>query len=96
MPTIAYSTAPGTYKQKIGYQYWVALYNQPTESWTQWRRLDYPQLPLAASPVNGITVIPRRFSYPTSEQNLNGANLTQAATAIGGDNVATKLFWDKF
>lgn len=98
LPTIAYSTAPGTYKQKIGYQYWVALYNQPTESWTQWRRLDYPQLALAASPVNGITVIPRRFTYPASEQSLNGANYATAAAALGttGDNVATKLFWDKF
>jgi hypothetical protein len=98
LPTIAYTTAPGTYKQKIGYQYWVALYNQPTESWTQWRRLDSPQLPLASSPVNGITVIPRRFTYPSSESSLNNANYTTASSALGstGDNVATKLFWDKF
>ncbi|MFD1873394.1 SusD/RagB family nutrient-binding outer membrane lipoprotein [Hymenobacter bucti] len=97
LPTVAYTTAAGTYKQKIGYQYWVALYNQPTESWTQWRRLDYPQLPLAASPLNGITVIPRRFTYPASEQSLNNANYTTASAALGttGDNVATKLFWDK-
>lgn len=98
LPNVAYSTAPGGYKQKIGYQYWVALYNQPTESWTQWRRLDYPQLPLAASPLNGITVIPRRFTYPASEPSLNGTNYAAAAAALGstGDNVATKLFWDKF
>jgi len=93
-PNVAYATAPGTYKQKIGYQYWVALYNQPTESWTQWRRLDYPQLPLATSAI--YPVIPRRFLYPTVEQNLNNANYTTAAAAIGGDDVATKLFWDKF
>ncbi len=98
LPSIAYSTAQGDYKQKIGYQFWVALYNQPTESWTQWRRLDYPQLPLAASPLNGITVIPRRFTYPSSEPNLNPTNYAAAAAALGstGDNVATKLFWDKF
>jgi hypothetical protein len=95
-PAVAYTTAPGTYKQKIGYQYWVALYNQPTESWTQWRRLDYPQLPIASNAI--YPVIPRRFLYPTVEQNLNGANYTEAAAALGstGDNVATKLFWDKF
>lgn len=95
-PTIAYTTAPGTYKQKIGYQYWVALYNQPSSSWTQWRRLDYPQLPLAANPANGIKDIPKRFLYPTTEQNLNAAGFTEAAAAIGGDEVSTKLFWDKF
>lgn len=95
-PTVAYSTASGTYKQKIGYQYWLALYNQPTESWTQWRRLDYPQLPIASQAIT--PVIPRRFTYPVVEQNLNGANYTAAAAALGtgGDDVATKLFWDKF
>ncbi len=93
-PNVAYSTAPGDYKQKIGYQLWLALYNQPSESWTQWRRLDYPQLPLATNAI--YSVIPRRFLYPTVEQNLNNANNAQAATAIGGDNVATKLFWDKY
>lgn len=93
-PMVAYTTAPGTYKQKIGYQYWLALYNQPTEAWTQWRRTDYPMLPLATQATT--SVIPRRFTYPVVEQNLNGTNYTAAAAAIGGDNVATKLFWDKF
>jgi len=92
-PTITY-TGGSAYKQQIGYQYWVALYNQPTESWTQWRRLDYPQLPLASGAI--YPVIPRRFLYPTVEQNLNNANYTSASAAIGGDDVATKLFWDKF
>lgn len=97
-PNVAYSSAPGTYKQKIGYQLWVALYNQPVASWTQWRRLDYPQLPLAANPANGVKVIPVRFTYPTSEQNLNATNYAQASAALGagGDDVGTKLFWDKF
>jgi hypothetical protein len=93
-PAVAYTTAAGNYKQKIGYQLWVALYNQPTESWTQWRRLDYPQLPVASNAV--YPVIPRRFLYPTVEQNLNATNYAEAAAAIGGDAVATKLFWDKF
>lgn len=95
-PNVAYATAPGGYKQKIGYQLWVALYNQPTESWTQWRRLDYPQLPLASNAI--YTVIPRRFLYPTVEQNLNAANYAEASAALGatGDKVETKLFWDKF
>jgi hypothetical protein len=92
-PTIAY-TGGSSYKQQIGYQYWVALYNQPSASWTQWRRLDYPQLPLAANAIS--PTIPKRFLYPTVEQNLNNANYAQAASAIGGDDVATKLFWDKF
>lgn len=30
----------------------------------------------------------------SSEQTLNGKNYTNAAKAIGGDFVETKLFWD--
>lgn len=92
-PTVAYATAPGTYKQKIGYQKWVALYNQPVEAWTEWRRLDYPAL---TAPGTAISGIPVRLLYPVVEQNINGANYAQAASAVGGDRVETKLFWDKF
>jgi hypothetical protein len=95
-PTVAYATAGGpgaTYKQKIGYQKWVALYNQPVEAWTEWRRLDYPVL---TAPNTAISGIPVRLLYPVVEQNINGANYAQAASAIGGDKVETKLFWDKF
>ncbi|MFD2721614.1 SusD/RagB family nutrient-binding outer membrane lipoprotein [Hymenobacter monticola] len=95
-PTVAYATAGGpgaTYKQKIGYQKWVALYNQPVEAWTEWRRLDYPVL---TAPNTAISGIPVRLLYPVVEQNINGENYAQAASAIGGDKVETKLFWDKF
>jgi len=34
--------------------------------------------------------------YPSTEQTLNGANWKAASTAIGGDLMTTKLFWDKF
>jgi hypothetical protein len=88
-----YNTPGLTSKQVIGYQYWVALYNQPVEAWTQWRRMDTPVLPLASQAVT--PVIPVRFTYPVVEQNLNGDNYKAAATAIGGDVVGTKLFWDK-
>ena len=92
-PGVAYATAPGDYKQKIGYQKWIALYNQPTEAWKEWRRLDTPAL---TAPATAISVIPVRLLYPVVEQNINGANYSEAAAAIGGDVVGTKLFWDKF
>jgi hypothetical protein len=92
-PTVAYTTAAGTYKQKIGMQKWIAEYVQPVQAWTDWRRLDYPQL---TAPATAQTPIPLRLPYPTEEQNLNSANYTAAASAIGGDKVTTKIFWDKF
>jgi hypothetical protein len=92
-PSVNYLTAPGTYKQKIGMQKWIALYNRGWDAWIEWRRLDYPQLSPA---VDAVSVIPRRYPYPVNEQNVNRANYEAAAAAIGGDDVETRLWWDKF
>jgi len=40
-PRVAYTTAEGDYKQKIGMQSWIALYNRGFEAWTAWRKFDY-------------------------------------------------------
>jgi hypothetical protein len=91
-PAVAYSTAAGNWKQKIGTQKWIALYNRPYEGWTELRRLDFPVI---AAPVNAKSGFPTRLTYPANEQTLNGPNYTAAASAIGGDLLTTKLFWDK-
>ena len=93
-PEVAYATAPGNWKQKIGTQKWIALYNRGIEGWTEWRRLDYPIVNLPEDLTYGD--IPVRFTYPVQEQNLNTTKWKDAAAAIGGDDVTTKLFWDKF
>lgn len=88
---VAYTTAAGNWKQKIGTQSWVALYNNGFEGWTSWRRLDFP---LLVAPADAVSGIPVRFTYPIIEQTLNSANYQSASAAIGGDKVETKLFWD--
>jgi hypothetical protein len=92
-PSVAYATATGTYKQKIGTQKYLALYNRGQDLWTEWRRLDFPALTPAT---NALSVIPLRLTYPRAELNLNKANVEAAAASIGGDAVGTKLFWDIF
>lgn len=92
-PDVAYTTAAGGWKQKIGFQKWIALYNRPFEGWLEVRRLDFPQLTL---PVNAFSGYPNRMKYPASEQQLNGTNYTNAASKIGGDKSETKLYWDIF
>ena len=92
-PTVAYATASGNYKEKIGVQKWIALYDQPVDSWREYRRLDYPVL---TAPAQALSVLPLRLTYPVIEQNLNTASYNAAAAAIGGDKVGTKIFWDKF
>ena len=90
-PEVAYASAPGDFKQKIGEQKWIALYNRGFAAWTEWRRLDYPKL---SAPANAVSEIPLRFTYPASEQTLNPTNYKEAASAIGGDKVTTRLFFD--
>ena len=79
---VAYATAAGDWKQKIGSQKWVAMFNNGYEGWTAWRLLD---LGLNGPVVDGVTLdIPTRFLYPTSEATLNGSQYDSAASAIRG------------
>jgi hypothetical protein len=91
-PRVAWATAHGDWKEKIGMQSWFAYYNRGYESWTQWRKLDFP---LLAPPPDALSAIPLRYTYPIEEQTLNPANWKSASTAVGGDAVTTKLFFDK-
>jgi len=91
-PEVAYNTAGGPWQRKIGIQKWIALFNQSPEAYTEYRRLDYPAL--IAPPDSFIDIVPVRFRYPISEQSLNRENYENAASAIGGDLLTTKLFWD--
>lgn len=92
-PSVNYLTASGTFKQKIGIQKWIALYNRGWDAWIEQRRLDAPVL---VAPATALSAFPVRFTYPVNEGNTNGANVSAAGTAIGGNLVTTKLFFDKF
>jgi hypothetical protein len=90
-PAVKYDAS--NYKKSIGEQKWLALFGQGLEGWTEWRRLDYPQLqPAVAGTLNGK--IPVRFIYPGTEQSLNGKNYTSAVAAQGADVLTTKLWFD--
>lgn len=98
-PTINYTTASGNYKKKIGVQSWIALYNRGYDAWTQWRRLDYPQLPVPTGAIFADGETPSvitRLTYPVVEQNLNKRNYETASLGIGKDQITQKLWFDKF
>jgi len=90
-PEVAYATAPGDFKQKIGMQKYIALYNQGHEAWTEARRLDYPVLLAAASSGKAN---PKRMIYPTGEILINPTNYGEAIARRGSDVTETPLFWD--
>ena len=94
-PSVAYTTAVGNWKQKIGTQAWIGYWFRGMTAWTSFRRLDFPKLLAPAGHVEGIDKVPVRYTYAVSEQTLNGTNYTAAAAKIGGDTPLTKLFWDK-
>lgn len=90
-PSVNWNTATGDWKQKLGIQYWLAMYNKGFDGWTVYRRLDAPQLNLPAFSGNPV---PKRFTYPLAEHTVNSANYTAAAAAMGGDTQQTRIFWD--
>jgi len=93
-PTVAYTTAAGDYKQKIGYQKWIALWNRGWDAWTEIRRLGQPNINVISPPTGAISPLPLRFWYPLSAQTANPVNYAAAVQDLGGaDAVTTKLFW---
>ncbi len=88
---VAYDPAK-SWEEQIGDQSWMAFYNNGYLGWTVYRRLGFPTMPVAADAT--ISEIPSRFTYPVFEQSLNGASYSEAAAAIGGDLLTTKLFFD--
>lgn len=88
---IANSTATTPWKEAIGNQKWIALFNRGLEAWTSIRLLDYPILAIPDGAKSGF---PNRYTYPVLEQTLNPTNWKAASGAIGGDLPETKLFWD--
>lgn len=93
-PEVAYTTAAGDWKQKIGTQAWIAYYVRGQVAWTTYRRLDFPIMNQPPNPLTDGGVVPTRFTYPIQEQTLNAENFEAAVSAIGGNELTTKLFWD--
>ncbi|MDO1450371.1 SusD/RagB family nutrient-binding outer membrane lipoprotein [Rhodocytophaga aerolata] len=91
-PEVNYLTSGATFREKIGQQKWIALYNRGWDAWTEWRRLDSPQLQAPADAF--VASVPVRFTYPVLEQTLNPTNYAQAVSAIGQDVLTNKLWWD--
>jgi len=96
-PSVAYSNVATTWQQKIGYQQWIANFNNNWDSWTDIRRYGYPNLDVVNPPAGANGKLPIRFAYPNSEQTANSVNWSAAAKKLPGgiDAVSAKLWWEK-
>ena len=93
---------PARALEQINEQYWIASFRNWAEAWANFRRSGYPQL----SPINFPGEDPsvdagdaggfiRRLTYPLREKSVNTANVNEAISRIGADNLGTRIFWDK-
>lgn len=80
------------WKKSIGTQKWIAMFGRGIEGWASWRMYDYPAMNTAA--VSELPV-PRRYYYPQAEPKINGTNYEAAVSAMGGDKLTSRVFWDK-
>jgi Starch-binding associating with outer membrane len=90
-PAVVYN--PATALTQIGYQKWVALFNEEIEAYSEWRRFGVPVL--TPGPKAAFNTVPRRLTYAGIESSLNKANVTAATTAQGGAGLTNRVWWDK-
>lgn len=90
-----YTALPGTWKQKIGNEAWIATYNRGFESWSFSRRLDFRTFVKPST-----YAVPTRLPYPVKEGSVNNTNRLESVVRQWGsassDVQGSKIFWDKY
>lgn len=89
---------PAMALEQINTQYWIASFQNGSEAWANLRRSGFPALapnpyPGADPAVAGDFI--HRLVYPVREKSVNTANYDEAVARLGGDNLSSRVFWDK-
>jgi hypothetical protein len=93
-PQVAYVGATQADRlKKIAVQKWLALYIDPIQAWSNFRRTCQPAI-VKPGPSAILSEVPRRLYYSTTERAVNAANLSEAVARQGADNFLTKVWWD--
>ena len=79
---------------KILTQKWLSLISNGHEAWFNIRRTGIPALTPGPDNLNDDQY-PVRYLYPESEQAVNNSNYQEAASRMGGDNINSKVWWEK-
>lgn len=81
--------------EKIATQRYIASYPDGLQAWNIWRKTGFPALIPAPDATSNPKVIPRRYTYPSSEYTSNQENVEAAVALItGGDKQDSKVWWD--
>ncbi len=92
--------------EQIITQKWIAIFPLGNEAWAEYRRTGYPKLLPAPQNLGPDDVDldrhARRLTYPVEEYSGNGANLSEAISALNsessdgnGDTFCTRVWWDR-
>jgi hypothetical protein len=84
--------------EMINTQYYITTFCDEYECFANWRRSGYPALtPVNKGYPNSVTngTIPRRFTYPIIESQVNSTNYREAVQRLkDGDRMTSRVWWD--
>jgi hypothetical protein len=83
----------GTFEQVMNQKY-IALFFNDYQQWFEYRRTGYPVLPKTEFMLHDGKM-PTRFMYHNDVRRFNPQNYKEAAERIGGDDIHTKVWWEK-
>ncbi|MGK6351230.1 SusD/RagB family nutrient-binding outer membrane lipoprotein [Parapedobacter sp. DT-150] len=83
----------GTLEQIMTQKY-LGLFFNDYQQWFEYRRTGFPVLPKTEYMLHD-GVMPTRFMYHNDVRRFNPENYQIAAERIGGDDVMTKVWWEK-
>ncbi len=80
--------------ERIMVQKYFTLFFTDFQQWFEYRRTKKPTLPIGPGVQNGGEM-PSRLYYPVTVQSLNRSNYLEASARMGGDNLSSKVWWQK-
>ena len=80
--------------ERIMTQKWISNFLVGIESWCDYRRTGYPEMPVKALAAND-GILPTRLRYPADEEFRNRDNYFEAVNGwLGGtNNMTTNVWW---
>jgi hypothetical protein len=81
--------------EQINDEYWIASFLNGPETFANFRRSGFPDLPPNPFPGKDISGdFIRRLTYPNSEISVNTDNVNAAISRMGADDLDTRVWWD--
>jgi hypothetical protein len=80
--------------ERIHIQKYYSMFLADFQQWFEYRRTGHPILPKGEGLKNGGNM-PSRMNYPLYVQSANPTNYSKAVAQMGGDDINTRVWWQK-